>query len=47
MTTATQHQDQEVRLPNVNPSRLNGRVDALTAAVCTAGSGTRPGPTRP
>ncbi len=29
MTTATQHQDQEVRLPNVNPSRLNGRVDAL------------------
>lgn len=28
MTTA-QHQDQEVRLPNVNPSRLNGRVDAL------------------
>jgi len=28
MTTA-QYQDQEVRLPNVNPSRLNGRVDAL------------------
>ena len=23
------HPDQEVRLPNVNPARLNGRVDAL------------------
>ncbi|WP_089173769.1 hypothetical protein [Bosea sp. AS-1] len=28
MTTA-QYQDQEVRLPNVNPARLNGRIDAL------------------
>lgn len=27
--TTVQRQDQEVRLPNINPSRLNGRVDAL------------------
>ncbi|MCO5091281.1 hypothetical protein [Bosea sp. (in: a-proteobacteria)] len=27
--TNAEYQDQEVRLPNVNPARLNGRIDAL------------------